>query len=218
MKETNKKSKKLFGIFNIIDIIFIVIVIAAVAIFLTKRGSTKVVAKDYVIGFFSEEVSDFVADNLKIGARVAGDSDFDDLGQIIDIDIFDPVSYGQDYNGNLKRTAKPGYKSAVVYCKVSGQSNGYGLYINGHTYAPGHSFTFYTENAKMYLRVFSLQEITEYDSSGYPVFEKPDVFKALGDLEYGITGDEMMDMPESEDAAAILPAVPEETSAEPSAA
>ena len=182
-----KKGKKLFGIFTVIDVIFILIVIAAVVFFFMKRSGTKVETKSFVIGFYSEEVSDFVADNLKVGARVVGDSDFDDLGEIIDIDLFDAVSYGNDAKGQIQLTSKPGYKAAVIYCKVNGQSNGYGLYINGHTYAPGHSFTFYSANAKLYLRVFSLQEITEYDANGAPVFEKPDIFKPLEDMKYAET-------------------------------
>ena len=202
MQENKKKSKKLFGIFNIVDIVFIAVVILAALIFVLSRFGSRVGAKDYVIGFYGEEVSDFVCNNLKIGSPVGGEMDFDKLGNIIDVDIYPSVSYAADDQGRFIRSSKEGYKAVVIYCKVTGVKNDYGLYVNGHTYLPGHTFTLYSDNAKLYLRVFSLQEITEYDADKNPVFEKPDLFTDLEDMEFAVT-----------DSAAVLPAVPDDASA-----
>ncbi|MBQ7499855.1 MAG: DUF4330 family protein [Clostridia bacterium] len=210
-----KSGKKLFGVLNVIDVIFIVVVILAVAVFAVKhfvidaKGDSG--SNEYVIGFFAEEISDFVVNDLKIGSKCAGDYDYDDLGEIIDIDVYDSISYGNDSKGQITRTTKPGWKSVVIYSKVKAATNDYGLFINGHTYSPGHTFVLYTEGAKLYLRVFSLQKVTEHDENGDPVFEKPDVFTALGDMEFAVTDDDSMKVPTAAPAETSVPAGSDET-------
>ena len=69
MKIINEKGK-LFGKVNIIDLIILVAVIAAALVvginFL--RGNTAAPADLLTMEFYSEEVSDFVADKVKVGA------------------------------------------------------------------------------------------------------------------------------------------------------
>lgn len=154
--EQKKKIK-----FNAVDAIIVIAILAVIAVFgysqLKGTGDTSR-GKEVQIKLMAEEVSDFVTEQMEIGDEVVDDGTNADLGTITDIELNDAVSYGVNSDGNYVQTSKPGYKQAIITTEVSGTEYAHGVILDGAKYSVGHSLTVRAGNAKIYLRVYDIQE------------------------------------------------------------
>lgn len=168
-KIINEKGK-LFGIINVIDLIVLVVILAVIAagVKFFKNGGFSLMGADSNDGFsgpettlqmkfFSEEVNDFVVDNLYMGAELYDDTDLQSLGYITNIETAPSVTYGGNSDGDYILTSREGFKSVVITGEINGQRTPLGATINGKHYSSGHSFVLRAGDAKIYLRVYDVE-------------------------------------------------------------
>ena len=171
MKLINEKGK-LFGIINVIDFIVIVFVGAIVVIggltFLRNSGTVPTPsqlarAKNSTVfqgptclmefEFYAEEVSDFVADALFIGAEMFDDTASKYLGTVTRIEKGPSDTYTENSEGQSVLTSKQGYYSVRITGEVLGQRTPTGATVSGEHYGLGHSMVLRAGDAKIYLRL-----------------------------------------------------------------
>ena len=171
MKLINEKGK-LFGFINVIDFIVIVFVVAAVGVggLAFMRNSSSVPSPSQVarvknstvfqgptslmeFEFYSEEVSDFVADALFIGAEMFDDTGSNYLGTVTRIEKGPSDTYTVNSEGQSVKTSKEGYYSVRITGEVIGQRTPTGATVSGEHYGLGHSMVLRAGDAKIYLRL-----------------------------------------------------------------
>ena len=155
------KNGKVFGKINIVDLIVLVVIIAAVAMFaVSKFNNSKDVVVDnektIYMSFYAEEISDFVADKIEIGAKVFDEDNKHVLGEVVKVETQPSVIYSVNSEGNSVLTTKENYNSVIVTAKVDGTLSDYGLVLNDFKYGVGHSMTLRAGYAKMYMRVYDI--------------------------------------------------------------
>lgn len=153
--EQKKKMK-----FNAVDVIIVIAILAVVAVFGYSqiKGRTETTrGKSIEMQLMTEEVSDFVADQLEIGDTVTDDGTNAELGTITDIQTDDAVSYAVDSEGNYVKTSKPDYQKVTITTEVKGSEYEHGAILGGTKYSVGHSLTVRAGKAKIYLRVYDIQ-------------------------------------------------------------
>lgn len=156
MKIVDEKGK-LFGKVNLIDLLLIVLVVAAIAFAAVKLTDTAAVSSSgqtFEMSFYTEEVSDFVAEKIKVG-DVLMDADRNvDLGKVTEVILEPSVSWAADNNGNYVKTSRDGYYSVTIKGELTGATRYENGIIAGATrYGVGHSMTLRAGDAKIYLRV-----------------------------------------------------------------
>lgn len=157
------KNGKVFGKINVIDFIVILVVVCAIAaagmFFIRNRRQSEVAVEQtdrLVMKFYTEELSDFVAEKLEEGV-ILFDADKEvELGVATNIEIGNSVVYGGINAGSYEVVNKEGYKSAVITGEVDGIKNENGALIDGVQYGVGHSMTLRAGDAKIYLRVYDI--------------------------------------------------------------
>ena len=157
------KNGKIFGKINIIDLIVVLVVVFAVAaagVFVIRNRRAAKVAQaqntTLIMKFYTEELSDFVADKLQVGSTLF-DADKDvNLGKMTDVEIGSSVVYGGINAGSYEVVNKEGYKSAVITGEVVGVKNELGAMVDGVQYGVGHSLVLRAGDAKIYLRVYDI--------------------------------------------------------------
>ncbi len=157
------KNGKVFGKINIIDLLALIALIAAVAVFgFAKLGGGKSGlsnnADDIEIVFYTEQVSDFVVDNINIGDKVCDADKNIDFGVVTDVKKGPAASYNQTSDGQIVVTDKPDYSSAYITAVGKANMDEYGAKFEGTQYTVGHSLTIRAGNAKIYLRVYDIRE------------------------------------------------------------
>ena len=151
---------KLFGKINIIDLIILVVVIAAAGIlgykFLAPKAqeSSSSVA---VVKYYIEEVSDFIADNVKVGDKCMDEAKNVPLGTVTAVEIGDAVSHATNDKGEYVESSKPGHKSMIITTEVNATPFDHGMIVGASKYYVGHTFVFLAGDAKLYLRVYDIQ-------------------------------------------------------------
>lgn len=121
---------KLFGKISIVDILIIVMilgVVAGVGYKFTKSGTVTPFAKKDVVKttFYQEEVASYVLDEIKVGDTVSDNATGSSFGKVISIKSDNAVSFGYNANGEIVKSAKPGYISLTL--EVEGE----GIYNDG---------------------------------------------------------------------------------------
>jgi hypothetical protein len=171
MKLINEKGK-LFGLINVIDFIVIVFVAAAVGIggfaFIRNSGTVPTPSQEARVKnstvfqgptslmefeFYSEEVSDFVADGLFIGAEMFDDTASKYLGTVTRIEKGPSDTYSVNSEGQSVKTSREGYYSVRITGEVLGQRTPTGATVSGEHYGLGHSMVLRAGDAKIYLRL-----------------------------------------------------------------
>lgn len=153
---------RLFGKINIIDLIIVLVVIGAVAGAVHKFGKTNVgpmmKQDDIIIKFYTEEVSDFVADAIQKGDSIVDDSKNTVIGDMTDVSINLSETIGTTSDGKFVKSPKPGTKSVLITSETKGVMGSNGVTIGGVIYGVGHSFYIKTGKAKMWVRVYDIQK------------------------------------------------------------
>ena len=155
------KNGKIGGKVSIIDLIILVILLAALAFvgyrFLTKDRSGVINTQQVYVSFTGTEVPNYVAENLKTGARVLDDTEHNYLGYVTDIQTGQGYHYDVDKNGETVALFPEDSASVVVTSLAEGTMDGNGVLIGGTRYAIGHTFVVYVGDCKMYLRISGLE-------------------------------------------------------------
>lgn len=166
MKKIITKEGKLFGIINLIDLLVLLFVVAAAAVaymFLSGRIATNSKLDDFKgpvtdvdVVYYTEEISDFVADQVKLGAVVYDDANLHSLGNVTDIDIGEALIYGPKSDGSLAVVSKEGYSSAYITGRANVTRTRLGFTHKLANYGVGHSMTIRAGDAKIYLRIYDI--------------------------------------------------------------
>jgi len=155
------KNGKIGGKVSIIDLLILVIILAAIAFvgyrFLTKDRSGVVSTQSVYMSMTGAEVSNYVVDDLEIGARVFDDTENNVLGYVTDIETGKGYHYGVGNNGETVALFPDDSSSVTVTCKAEGTLDPNGLLIGGTRYAIGHTFVVYVGDCKLYLRISALE-------------------------------------------------------------
>lgn len=152
------KNGKVFGKINIVDLIVVLVIIAAVAMFAVSKLNNHNDAvvddgKQIYMSFYSEEVADFVADKIEIGAKVYDDDGEQVLGEVVKVDFEPSVIYTANSEGKSVMSTKEKYKAVTITAKVDGTLSDYGLVLNDVKYGVGHSITIRAGYAKIWMKV-----------------------------------------------------------------
>lgn len=160
------KNGKLFGKINIIDFIVILVLVLGAAVFAYSRVSNKNLTAtapdgELYMEFFAEEVSDFVVEKLAIGAGLYDNDAELELGEVVDFEDNDSLSYGTNSEGDSVMTTREGYRSLTIKAKVKGNESAYGMEYKGVRYGIGHSLTIRAGKTKIYMRVSDIYSLTQ---------------------------------------------------------
>ncbi len=169
----NKKTQK--RKFNLLDAVILLVVIAVVAFAVYKLlpSENQAAFETAQMSFTAEEVPEYVAEALYIGAPVMDADRSIYLGEVVDIIIEDFVIYGADEQGVMHPTAKPGYKNVTVVTSLSVNPSAYGVSLSGVIYSVGHTAAIRAGFSKMNSVVSGIE------------YENPDVARALADAIVG---------------------------------
>ncbi len=176
------KKGKLFGKINIIDLLIILVLVAAVAVagvrFLTAGDAEKKKAEEPDLlrfTYYAEEVNDWVADSVKVGDELFDATYAQEVGEVTDIVLGVPETYGINAEGQYVPAPREGFHSIKIVSEVRGTKTDIGAEINEHLYGVGHSMVLYAGDAKIYLRLMDIEllehdetKVTEKKSSAVP--------------------------------------------------
>ncbi len=157
MKLLDEKGR-IFGKINIIDLFVIVAIVAAVAFvglrFVNPKVSTVANSDDLVLTFFTEQIPNYVAENIEIGGFVEDEAKGANLGTITNIEVGEGYVFTPDDKGNQVKAYVEGFSSIKITTSAKGQviENG-GFKISGNTYVIGHGFTIRAGKGKIYTRL-----------------------------------------------------------------
>ncbi|MBO4897412.1 MAG: DUF4330 domain-containing protein [Clostridia bacterium] len=157
------KNGKVFGKINIIDLIVLIAIIAAIAVlgYSKLAGGSAALSKEadnIEIVFYTEQVSDFVADKINVGDKVCDAEKDVEFGVVTDVKKGPAISYNTTSDGQIVTTDKPDYCSAYITVEGTGKLNDYGAKFEATQYTVGHSLTIRAGKAKIYLRVYDITE------------------------------------------------------------
>ena len=154
------KNGKIGGKVSVIDLIIVIILLAALAFvayrFLTKDRSGVINTQPYTMSMTGTEVSNYVVENIELGARVYDDSENNVLGYVTDVQTGPGYHYTTDADGGTVALYPDDSSSVVVTCRGEGTLDANGLLIGGSRYAIGHTFVVYVGDCKLYLRISAL--------------------------------------------------------------
>ncbi len=154
------KNGKLFGKINLIDLI-IVLVLAALVVFaaikITGSRNNETPLSEIKMSFYSDEVPEFVTDNLKVGTTVLDESKDVTMGVVAGFEVGDPLGYATDTNGQIQEVYRNGYKSVKIDITAMGELGEHGATIGGVLYGVGHTLTIYAGQAKVYIKISSIE-------------------------------------------------------------
>lgn len=154
------KNGKLFGKVNLIDLL-IVLVLAALVIFAAVKvvgaKNNEVPQTEIKMSFYSDEVPEFVTDNLKVGAPVLDEAKDVTMGTVTAFEVGEPLGYSTDANGEVQAVYRNGYKSVRIDIAATGELGAHGATIGGVLYGVGHTLTIYAGQAKVYIKISAIE-------------------------------------------------------------
>lgn len=104
---------------------------------------------------FLEEIENYVAEAIKVGAPVKNTDRNGDLGTVSAVTLEDSISYYETEEG-FKLGSREGYSSVYVECTAMGRITDEGIEVDGKTYSVGDSFNTRLGTAKAYLKIRSI--------------------------------------------------------------
>lgn len=159
------KNGKLFGKISIIDIGIIILVIIAglfivrkLGIFIPKENITNNNDKIKVV-FYQEEVNSFTANNVKLEDPTTETLLNMSFGNVVDIEIGDSVSWGEDKDGRQVKSTKNGFSSVFITMETNGILGPNGINIGGSNYYIGQFITLRVGTSIFYGRIYDASKI-----------------------------------------------------------
>jgi len=169
------KNGKLFGKINLIDFLIILVLVLGI-VFVALRFTGVIGGKEeqpstpVMMSFFGTNVPDYVVDNLEVGAAVY-DYNYDIIiGYVASWEDGDPLGYIVDDLGDVHKVNNDGERSLTLNV-VSSVSFGedYGATIEGENriYGVGHTTLIYAGLSKLYIKVSSIEPLTDEQITEY---------------------------------------------------
>ena len=171
MTKMENKTKRRFTLLDAI-IIIAVLALAAFAVYKILPAENTADTVQAQMSFYAEEVPEFVADALYIGAPVIDADRSIALGKVVDFKVEDFMVYDASPYGpyGLQTTrAVPGYKNVTVVTELTVNPSVYGASLSGVIYSVGHTAAIRAGFAKMSVTVSGVE------------YEDPTVLPALAD-------------------------------------
>ena len=154
------KNGKIGGKVNIIDLLILLVILAALGFvayrFVVKDRTGVINTQEVTISLTGTEVSNYVVENLELGARLLDDTENNVLGYVTDIRTGPGYHYTVDNNGETVAVFPEDSSSVVITGRATGTLDANGLLIGGTRYAIGHTFVVYVGDCKLYLRISGL--------------------------------------------------------------
>lgn len=145
-----KNAKRRFTVIDLVIILLLIVTIVGVGRKFTKaKVSTPFVAKmDRIeISFFMEEIPDYAANAIELGAPVKESIQNSSFGKVSDIVIEDSVSWSRSEDGNFVPSTKEGYASLYITMVGEGMIGSNGVTIDKSVYYIGQTLTLYAGNS-----------------------------------------------------------------------
>jgi len=167
------KNGKLFGKINLIDFLIILVLVLGI-VFVALRFTGVIGGKDeepttpVMMSFFGTNVPDYVVDNLKVGDAVY-DFNYDKIiGYVESWEDSDPLGYIVDDLGDVHRVNNEGERSLTLNIISSASfEDDYGATIADSLYGIGHTALIYAGLSKLYIKVSSIEPMTEEQITEY---------------------------------------------------
>ena len=149
---------------NIIDLLVVVVALIAVAVIgvskFTGKDSVNGENKKMIITFYSEEVSESIADYIKDG-DIISDSTTKVVFGNAKITTDDSVSYiATDKNEYIKAT-RAGYKSITIICETEAVFSDIGAVFDGNIYGVGHTLTLLVGDSRFTARIKDIEIVED---------------------------------------------------------
>ena len=157
------KNGKIGGKVSIIDLLILIVLVAALAFvafrFFSRDRSGVIAPEEAYISFTGTEVSNYVVEQLEMGAKVRDDTENNILGYVTDIETGPGYHYSLDNFGNTVAVFPDDSSCITVTSLAEGKLDGNGILIGDSRYAVGHTFVLYVGNCKLYLRISSIKPV-----------------------------------------------------------
>ena len=149
---------------NIIDLLVVVVLLLAVAVV----GVSKFVGGDTVGGemkkmritFYSEEVSDSIAEAMKDG-DVVSDSITEVVFGNAQIDVAESASYIATDKNEYIKTVRNGYSSVTISCETEALYSNIGAVFDEYIYGIGHTLTLLVGDSRITARVRDIEVLED---------------------------------------------------------
>lgn len=160
------KKGKLFGKISIIDIVIVVLVLLGLTLFFRQMGIKKstVAGQDLMdleITFYQPEVNDFTANTVEIGDPAKERFRDVDFGEVVDIEIGEPVYFDYDENGEFVSSGKEGYNSITITTHAKGKYDQNQISLQGEQFYIGDAIMYKVGKAIFYGDITHVEEIKE---------------------------------------------------------
>ncbi|NLW66039.1 MAG: DUF4330 family protein [Clostridiales bacterium] len=154
------KNGKLFGKINLIDLI-IILILAALVIFAVFKfavpSEDDSMDTQVKITLFCEETPSYVVDYLKKGAPVLDPKEDITIGTVESFEIGEPIGFATGENGLMYEVTRSNYNSVTIEVEAKGAIGENGVTVDDVLYGVGHTMTVYAGQAKLYLRISSIE-------------------------------------------------------------
>lgn len=155
---------RLFGKISLIDIIIVVVILSAALGVVYKLRTSKsegfLVKPDAIeVVFYTEELPDFAATDIKKGDIVKDPVRNAVFGTVSDIEINDSVTFTQDQDGNMKISPRPGYVSIKLHVEGKGTITSSGITIDNADYGIAKSLEIRAGRSAIWTRISEIKKI-----------------------------------------------------------
>ena len=149
---------------NIIDLLVIVVALVAMLVVgaskLAGESSVNGENKKIVITFYSEEVSESIADHVKDGDTVS-DSTTDVVFGKAKVETGESVSYIATDKNEYIKASRNGYRSITIKCETNAVYSDIGVVYDDNIYGVGHTLTLLAGDARFTARVKDIEIVEE---------------------------------------------------------
>ncbi len=155
---------KLFGKINILDLVVVlaVLVVIAGAVWKFTKSNTPTVftqADRIRTTFYVEELPDYAAAAVKVGAPVSDRTTGSKFGTVTSVETLPSVSYGIDADGNIVKSSKETFRSQKVMVEGTGIYSDNGVSFNSIDYYVNKQIEVRFGNVAVFTRIYSLEEV-----------------------------------------------------------
>lgn len=153
---------KLFGKINVLDLVVVLVilaVLAGVAYKFTKSNTPSVFRQNDKVEttFYVEEVPDFAAAAVQVGAPVTDRSTGSRFGVVKSVETTPSVSYAPNSSGVLVRSTKETFRAQKVVVEGEGIYTSNGVSFNSIDYYVNKQIEVRFGNVAVWTRIFELK-------------------------------------------------------------
>lgn len=147
--------KKNMKVFNFVDLLVIVALISIILFLYNTFFKKEIIInndKNFVVEFYVDMSPEYVFDYIKEGNKIYHDKDskYIFLGEVTNIKLDSCYVYMPNKNGEIIKSTKEGYKSALITANVKGTPKNNGFTVEDSKYFVGSNFTSSVGMGKVY--------------------------------------------------------------------